>query len=181
MNETLLRQMNGLAGRSEFLDRMIVFFAEDLFVAATVAVVALILLALFFSGLRRVFRGNAALFLYVLLAVFVSRSVTEVIRYFYQHPRPFEALGNVTQLVEHGGGDSFPSGHAAIAFAAAAAVIFSGHKLGWRLFFIAALVGAARVIAGVHWPFDVVGGAATGVVSAWFIRMLMRRMPRMRL
>jgi len=41
------------------------------------------------------------------------------------------------------------------------------------------LNGVARVFAGVHWPFDILGGMALGILSAAaVIGLLMPYMPR---
>jgi PAP2 superfamily len=70
---------------------------------------------------------------------------------------------------------SFPSGHAAIAFAAAASyvTIATRERLPHRtrnailLFGGAVGVSALRVAAGKHFPTDVVGGAALGSAIGW--------------
>jgi membrane-associated phospholipid phosphatase len=91
-------------------------------------------------------------------------------------PRPL-----IRPLVDPGG-SSFPSGHATIA-----AVIFSalailiarglatrGKVVVWAVAGAAiALVAVTRVYLGVHWPSDVIVGAATGVAwSLWCVRTL---------
>jgi membrane-associated phospholipid phosphatase len=58
---------------------------------------------------------------------------------------------------------SFPSGHAAAAFAFATG---ASRELPWTgppLYVLAALVGYSRVHTGVHYPLDVIAGAAVGV------------------
>jgi undecaprenyl-diphosphatase len=63
---------------------------------------------------------------------------------------------------------SFPSGHAAAAFAFATGV---GHVLpaaAIPLRGLAALVGYSRVHTGVHYPGDVVAGALMGTALAQF-------------
>jgi membrane-associated phospholipid phosphatase len=30
-------------------------------------------------------------------------------------------------------------------------------------------MGLARVVAGVHWPLDILGGAIIGILSTWII------------
>jgi undecaprenyl-diphosphatase len=59
---------------------------------------------------------------------------------------------------------SFPSGHAASSFACA--VILSAYVPRWRVAFyvLAALIAFSRVYVGVHYPLDVIAGAAWGVV-----------------
>ncbi|MCT2584736.1 bifunctional phosphatase PAP2/diacylglycerol kinase family protein [Actinophytocola gossypii] len=61
---------------------------------------------------------------------------------------------------------SFPSGHAASAFAFASAVTMEHRAAGALVFPVAALVGYSRVHTGVHWPSDVAAGAAIGVGAA---------------
>jgi membrane-associated phospholipid phosphatase len=57
---------------------------------------------------------------------------------------------------------SFPSGHAASAFAYAAGVATTDPGAGIPLHGLATLVAYSRVHVGVHYPADVVAGAVTG-------------------
>jgi membrane-associated phospholipid phosphatase len=71
---------------------------------------------------------------------------------------------------------SFPSGHAASAFAFASTM---GEELPvtWvPLHVAAALVGYARVHTGVHYPSDVVAGSLVGAMCGWTVRRLAARL-----
>jgi undecaprenyl-diphosphatase len=57
---------------------------------------------------------------------------------------------------------SFPSGHAAGSFAFAFLVWSSNRRAGWIVIALASLVAASRVALGVHYPSDVIAGAALG-------------------
>ena len=57
---------------------------------------------------------------------------------------------------------SFPSGHAASAFAFATGVGYDMPALGLPLHAAAAVVAYSRVHTGVHYPSDVVVGSVTG-------------------
>lgn len=61
---------------------------------------------------------------------------------------------------------SFPSGHTlhAVSFAWQATVHFP--ELGWVLVPIAALIAGSRVVLGLHYPTDVLAGAAIGASLA---------------
>lgn len=82
-----------------------------------------------------------------------------------RRPRPFE-VEPIQPLVEHERGDSFPSNHAAGGFALAVG--------GWHLGLIAYLLLAlavwlaiARIYCALHYPSDVIVGAASGAVAGY--------------
>jgi undecaprenyl-diphosphatase len=75
----------------------------------------------------------------------------------YVDPRPLVGL-------PHTG--AFPSGHAASAFAAATVIAWASRRLAVPAYLLAALVAWSRVYVGVHWPLDVIGGAALGTLVA---------------
>ena len=72
--------------------------------------------------------------------------------------------------------DSFPSGHTTTVFAAA--VVFSLFKPSWKVgfFAVAVVIGLARVLAGAHYPSDVLAGATLGTTMAsWLGRSFQDR------
>ena len=82
------------------------------------------------------------------------------------------AEGMATFVFNDGsGGFGYVSGHTAVAVALATVV--SPHLRGaWRTvpFVLAAVVGTSRLYVGVHLPFDVLGGAAVGVLVGEVVR-----------
>lgn len=62
--------------------------------------------------------------------------------------------------------DSFPSGHTTTVFAVA--VVFSLFKPSWKagFFAVAVAIGLARILAGAHYPSDVLAGATLGITMA---------------
>jgi undecaprenyl-diphosphatase len=59
---------------------------------------------------------------------------------------------------------AFPSGHSATAFACATVITWAAPRLAVPAFVLAAAIAWSRVYVGVHWPLDVLGGAALGVL-----------------
>ena len=65
---------------------------------------------------------------------------------------------------------SFPSGHATVAFACATMLALAVPRLRWPLVALAALIAFSRVYVGVHYPLDVLAGAALGVLIGVAVR-----------
>ncbi|WP_372657877.1 phosphatase PAP2 family protein [Hydrogenophaga sp.] len=97
-------------------------------------------------------------------------------------PRPF-ALGLGQLWLEHKNTPGFPSSHASVAWAFAAAGwwrLSAGparwRPVRWVFPALALLISWSRVALGVHFPFDVLAGAAVGVLAAALGRPLVRRL-----
>ncbi|NWF56329.1 MAG: phosphatase PAP2 family protein [Syntrophaceae bacterium] len=86
--------------------------------------------------------------------------------------RPCQVLSGVRLLTDCNTSYSFPSSHAVNIFAAAYFLAQPFKKLAPILFGIAAIVGYSRIYIGIHYPLDVIGGAAIGLLIAWPIRRL---------
>ena len=101
-------------------------------------------------------------------AVFATAWV-HALKPLFDTPRPPAVLGSPLHIIgppykTH----SFPSGHATTAFMVAGLL---GLGIGGTRVFatsvaVAAVVALSRVVAGVHWPLDVVAGAFGGWLSA---------------
>ena len=80
-----------------------------------------------------------------------------------QRPRPFQEVP-VELLISPPGSFSFPSGHTSSSFAAAAAVYRFRKSWGAGAFVLASLIGFSRLYLFVHYPTDVLAGAALGLL-----------------
>lgn len=86
--------------------------------------------------------------------------------------RPFELCDDIRACMRAPDAFSFPSGHTlhAVAFA----LLLSAAYPAWAapLWGFAALVSLSRVVLGLHYPSDVLAGAALGTVTAAWVRWL---------
>lgn len=168
MDLSIFNFFHFLAGQSGFFDSFIIFFAKYLSYL-------LVLAAIFFifrqSGNRRKF----SIFIFTALTVLLSRGlVTEIIRFFYDRPRPFEVLNAHPILTDSN--PSFPSGHAAFFFALALAIFYFDRKWGWWFLGLAFLNSLARISAGVHWPTDVIGGFLIAAAAFLIIKKILPKL-----
>jgi undecaprenyl-diphosphatase len=117
-------------------------------------------------------RGRTAAFLLVPVLFCADKLSSSILKELVSRPRPCHDIGGVPivqgihMLVDCGSGRSFPSSHAVNNFAVA--TLFSTYYRRWRWWFFgwASLVALSRPAVGVHYPSDILGGAAIGVCVA---------------
>lgn len=93
-----------------------------------------------------------------------------------ERPRPSASVFQADPLIGASGW-SFPSGHAATAFAGAVALTYFWRRGAPLFFLLAAAIAFSRIYVGVHYPGDVLVGAPLGtfVGLAWVAAL---RLPR---
>jgi undecaprenyl-diphosphatase len=103
--------------------------------------------------------------------------VAQIITWFWDRPRPTEAHPGEAHLffVQPSPDPSFPSDHAAAAFAIAVAVLFVSWRVGIGFLVAASAVALARVFIGLHYPGDIAAGALVGLASAGFVHFVAQR------
>lgn len=163
LDRALLYWLNGFAGISQFLDTLIVFFSS--YIQYILGAGLLLLLYMSTYALRE----KILIFGSAIFSVIIARfGIVELIRFFIHRPRPSSALRGIHELLSNDKW-SFPSGHSAFFFALAASLYCYNKKWGLWFFAAALLMNISRVIAGVHYPSDILGGAIVGVVTAWVV------------
>jgi undecaprenyl-diphosphatase len=118
-----------------------------------------------------------------LLSVACAWLACRLIRWGVHAPRPAQ-LGIGIQWIKHGGQDGFPSLHAAGAFALAQSLHLSlmrhARWLPPLLWLLACAVALSRVALGVHFPSDILAGAALGCACAFCVRHVASRVGQWR-
>ncbi|MCB7513484.1 MAG: phosphatase PAP2 family protein [Clostridiales bacterium] len=90
-------------------------------------------------------------------------------------PRPCDMNTAMDYLIARPHGWSFPSGHTAASFAAASALWFGGSRLWIPCGILAVLIALSRLYLYVHFPTDVLGGAAVGILCGALGAFAVRR------
>jgi membrane-associated phospholipid phosphatase len=107
-----------------------------------------------------------------LTSLLVNQGIKRVVR----RPRPPLAAVPLARRMPMPATTSFPSGHAASAGAFATAAAAELTVLRVPLAVLAAAVGVSRVYVGVHYPVDVLAGAAVGAAVARVATPRLRRL-----
>jgi undecaprenyl-diphosphatase len=80
--------------------------------------------------------------------------------------RPFVTHAGVHLFSAHAADAGFPSDHATAAFAIGTAIFLRHRAWGAAVLVLAAVLAFGRVAMGLHYPSDVVAGAALGTATA---------------
>jgi len=99
-----------------------------------------------------------------------------ILKDFFDRLRPCWELNNINLLVPCGAGKSFPSNHSANNFGAAIVLTYFFRQKWYYYYFAALLVALSRVFIGVHYPFDILGGAALGSIIGVCVIFLYKRL-----
>ena len=99
-------------------------------------------------------------------AVAASWTVAEGAKYLFDRARPYIWDTEIAPLTKTPSSSSFPSGHSATAAAGALTLSVLYPPFAPALVLAGVLVVLSRVYLGVHFPFDVLAGAAIGISTA---------------
>ena len=111
-------------------------------------------------------KENTQLFMGVLFAITISDLVLSILKGAYFRPRPYQILSGVTLPIGQDEASSFPSGHATRAFAVFALIATQKGRKYALLLLLSTGVALSRVIIGLHFPSDVLGGGFLGIALA---------------
>ncbi|WP_410473811.1 phosphatase PAP2 family protein [Guyparkeria sp. TX1] len=121
----------------------------------------------------------------LLFAAIVATVITHSLKPLFDELRPPGVLdADAFNLIGHSiRSEAFPSGHTVTAFTFAGLLIL-GLRPRWPwvalLLALASIMGISRMVAGVHWPTDVLAGAVVGLVSVALAVWLVNRWPAAR-
>jgi undecaprenyl-diphosphatase len=158
---SVLHSLNDFLFRHDAVEDPLLFYvnASQALFMATLAIVFLAA-----RGPRSSWRRAAVA---AVLSAGLALAAAKVISELVDRARPFVADAHGVHLFSaHAADPGFPSDHATAAFAIATAIVL--RKRGWGIFALvaAAILSIGRVALGVHYPSDVLAGAALGAAAA---------------
>ncbi len=171
MNQQLFFFLYNLAHQSNIFDKKIIFLAQ-FFPYIAIVLAGLFLLfhhdAVPNKNVLKELKNYVNKWKEIGLVFFsgiVAWCLASFLKLLIHTPRPFVSFPNVHSLITETG-FAFPSGHATFFSALAVSLFFCHRKAGYIFMFFALLIGFARIVAGVHFPIDILGGFVLGTLVA---------------
>lgn len=162
MEWSIIHSLNDFLFRHDAVEDPLLFYVE---VSEALFAATLVLVFLLANGerLRSWRRAALAAALSAGLALVIGKVISELV----DRARPFVAHPDQVHLFSgHAADPGFPSDHATAAFAIAMAIFLRKRSWGIVALIAAAVLSIGRVAIGVHYPSDVIAGAALGCAAA---------------
>ena len=148
--EKMTRRLRKRPGAGRCIER-----CNRVLTAVTYAAYALLIITEFFA--------ERAVFWRVFLVPAAGFAAVTVFRKLINAKRPYEVLKIEPLIRRNKEGESFPSRHAFSIFMVAMAAGYVWTAAGILFLSLGVLLAVTRVVGGVHFPRDVIAGAAIGI------------------
>jgi len=147
------------------MNGVVAFTAQYLFLVSFILVV--------YAWLTRNKKKQFEQWLFFVFTILMSGLLGFIAGHLYFHARPFVVTG-IAPLFPHVADNSFPSDHALLTAAIAVGLWKTSRRISAIAWIIALFVGAARVMAGVHWPVDIVASMVIAIIGGFASSVIMR-------
>ncbi len=145
------------------------------------AIVGVLYLIVLWKGGRKT---RTVALLLIPLVFFTDKLSSAVIKPLVMRPRPCTVFSDdFVHLLVTCTNYSFPSSHAVNNFGVATFLSYYYVRWQWAFISFATVISLSRVIVGVHYPSDIIGGAIIGVLCAyiiiWLWKIIERKYPQL--
>jgi len=165
IDQNILIWLNGLlVSKFALLDKVVIFCGVYLIYA-----LPFILLLLWFL-VKNKQRALAFSFAGMLISWFIITKT--IVPHIWFRARPDLMILGVKELIFERPSYSFPSDHASALFALTFGLYFFGYKKAANWFLLLSIIiVVCRVVIGVHFPLDIIGGIVSGLIGATIIKI----------
>lgn len=132
----------------------------------------ILFLAIVIYPLMKDWRKAVVFLVLSIICIAIADVTGNLLKHFFERPRPCSSLEDVRLLVACSGSFSFPSNHSVNAFAVAAMCSHFYSKASPLFYLVAVAVGFSRIYTGVHYPSDILAGALWGIFCAHVILII---------
>lgn len=178
MNNSIFYFLYNFSHQTVLVDKLIFFVADTLpYVVILTAFIFLFTHHEEKNPLERMMLFSKTRWKEVVLTFFASGLawvVARLLKSLIHAPRPFVKFLEVRSIFLETG-YAFPSGHATFFMALAISIYLIHRKIGYWFIAAAVAIGVARVMAGVHFPVDILGGFLVGGLVACGVRQLLNK------
>ena len=158
LDHTLSAFVSNLIPHNSFFDSVFLFLSLE---GITVVIWAL-LICIFILFKRKKYKH---LTIYLIISFMVTSFIVNIfLKNIFERDRPFIAQSIPTSFCPDN--FSFPSGHAAGAFAVAGVIVWADPKRKWLYYGIAVMISLSRIYLYCHYMFDIVAGGFIGYFIA---------------
>jgi len=169
-DRSVLLFLNGWTGHSNLLDLFFKTVGEYIIYLVPFLLLGVWIWFAYGKGMKDRVARKLVVLQAVIAGLFGWFVINPLVARVWSRPRPFEGLGGVREVLLHRPDKSFPSDHATFLFSIGFYFLYAGwKKTGWTVIITGIFVSIARVILGVHYPLDILGGLVIGAVGAWLI------------
>ncbi len=175
IDENIFLWINGLAGNIAAIDWFFKGIANDYLIIVGSCMVLLALWVWSIDADQRDKNQKAVICASISLGL--AQGFVSTLNAFCFRPRPFTELP-ANLLFYQPTDSSFPSNSVAVIFAIAFAIFLANKKVGGFLLLFACLHAFSRVYVGVHYPFDVLAGAAGGMLIAFIVTWVIKALEK---
>lgn len=172
IDEKITQFIFQLIPHNSFFDSFFSFFSlqgNSLFIWVFIITAIIVIEEIFRPGIQKT---DLNLIFYFLISFSVTVSVVNfILKPIFHRPRPNSLISKIYDLRSKScpSDFSFPSSHAATAFASAVIIASFDKKRKWFYYGVAFLISLSRIYLGCHYFFDVVTGAIIGYLISRII------------
>lgn len=165
INKSIFNYLNSFAN-TEVIEKIVCIFSD-----APIFFLPIFLVTMWLYYVYKKLPENKNNLLFIFYSAVLWIIISIIIQQFVHIDRPENYIETTWKLLlKHIPDASFPSDHATVSFAFLTSLFLANYKKIWLIFLpFVILMNLSRVIAWVHWPFDIIAWAIVWIFSSFYM------------